>query len=284
MTKKLLKNWGWFEKLPNDSWSFVPQMNLQGWSKVRQFSQNPMIKFGNDFGKSWLDHTSIPHDHWWFYDNPEISHFTYPNPANPLGHKSFIRLTPSALFTTTEHSQQGGTGRINDILTDLAGQTMYWHDIVMPRTVFRNNSRKVLICPSSPNCHRYYYGEDRKDWVSRQQNLVNSLGLVSEVWNKPTRDSRTSTTDTRLYNRLLSGDILCTISQHSASAMETILAGVPAVVMGAHGTGELGTPILEFATDGTLRTPQTLEVELWVDCVLSNTRHKEEMKTDTWQQ
>lgn len=279
---KLRKNFGWFEKDETPQWQFSPQQGGLGWRKVNAFSHRYMIKFGNDFGKGWLDHRQVPHNDWWFYDNPELSHFTYPNPANPTGLKSFIRLTPGALFTTPQSATPGGTAKINDLLSELSGQPTYWHDIVMPRTVLRSNSRKVLICPSSPNCHKWYYGEKQQDWITAQTATAESLGYTVEVWRKPTREARAQDTKHRLYNRLLEGDVLCTISQHSASALETIVAGVPAVVTGEHGTGVLGTPIEEFRGDGSLRTPHAHEVEAWLDCVFNNLRHKRGLITNTW--
>ena len=275
-------NFGWFEKLPNAQWSFIPQQKMQGWRKITEFSDQPMIKFGNDFGKTWLDHTQTPHDVWWFYDNPELSIFTYRTNFNPRGNKSWIRLTPGDIFTTPERAKPGGTAHINQQLTEIVGTPQTWHDYVMPRSVERPNARLVLICPSSPNCHHYYYGVSQKRWIQQQIDNCAELGLDYEVWYKPTRPMRAHHTQYRLYTRLQAGDVLCTVSQHSAAALETITAGVPAVVMGHHGTGPLGTTPEEFYRDGYLRECHQDDVERWLDCVLLNTYNKKYMETGLW--
>jgi hypothetical protein len=278
------KGFGWW-KQTGSSTRFDPKQGID-YERISEFSNLPMLKYGNDFqDQYWLDHTQTPHNNWYFIDNPELPHLVYPNPANSLGHKSWCRVVPHAILTQ-ESTYKDHSDRINTQLRDHSGGTITsWQDIVQTRRVYRTNSRRVLLTPSSPNCYTYYYKTQRALWIEEVSALVRSLGYEPVVWNKPARRARTLHPDTRLYTRLLEGDVLCTVSQHSVAALETLTAGVPAVVTGPHPCGDMATPALEFFTDGWLRTPTDAEIDWWIGtAILANTRHKTELREGTWQE
>jgi hypothetical protein len=253
--------------------------------RINKFSQKPMIKYGNDFDdNNWLDHTQAPHEDWYFIDNPELPHLLYPNPANPRAHKLWNRAVRGGILTSVRRVDH--SDRINHHLKHYSqGKITCWQELVMPRTVFRNNSRKVLLTPSSANCFKYYYNTTRTLWIEEISQHIRSIGLEPVVWPKLSRRARTERADLRLYNRLLQGDILCTVSQHSVSALESILAGVPCVVTGIHPCGDLATPAGEFFSTGELRTPNSADVEEWIaTAILPNTWNKQELREGTWQE
>ena len=273
------KNWGWYKHNGSDTYRFDPGKNVNDFNKITEPTDGLLIKYGNDFGPEWIDHTSIPHDNWYFYDNPELPHLLYPNPANPMGRKEWVRLVPNNILTQTKTGS--GSDRVNRMLTELAGQPLVWQDLVYPRDTVWSNSKRVLVCASSPNCYIYYYNTTASEWTEWVCRELRKHGYEPVLRNKPSRTLRTKTSDSRLYQQLASGDYIGTVSQHSVSAMETLLAGYPAITTGPHPCGELATPFEEFL-QGDLTLPQSDDIEDWVDGLLYNTRHKTEMRSGSW--
>ena len=275
-------DWGWYRRV-GQGWS-VKTVGKGGdferITSVKNIEPNQfVVKFGNDFGPGWIDHKTIPHSHWRFWDNPEIPHFLYPNPVNPLAHKSWIRWTPSDILTTHKHER--GSDRINQIIREITKRNLTWHDIVVPKTVTRPNSKTVVLLPSSANCYKYYYRTEQSIWINTWRTRLEKLGYTVIVHQKTSRKLRTMGPQYQLAAFLDGQNALCTVSQHSAAALETILTGIPAVVTGPHPSGELATPMEEFLL-GHLRTPNTAEVEDWCDWVLGNIRHKHEIWSGAW--
>tara|TARA_R110000822_G_scaffold58665_1_gene146632 strand:- start:1283 stop:1660 length:378 start_codon:yes stop_codon:yes gene_type:complete len=118
-------------------------------------------------------------------------------------------------------------------------------------------------------------------WVAEICRRLKEQGYVPIVRGKPTRTLRSRSEHSRLYWDLAHGDYVATVSQHSVSAMESILAGVPAVVTGPHPCGNLATTFDDFLNND-INLPRRDQVEDWVDALLYNTRHKEEMRTGSW--
>lgn len=269
------KGFGWyvwqgpgygFDGLKNKNYLRVKSTNDNRW----------YIKYGNDFGDAWIDHHTV--ENFYFLDNPELPHLLYPNPANPNGLKNFVRLVPNGILTNTH--TQSGTDRMNQTLSELVGKPTVWQDIANPKDVAWNNSRKVLLCPSSPNCFKYYYNTTQQQWIEHYTRELESRGYSVEVRNKPTRNLRRDPNQ-RLCNILKQSDYAFTVSQHSVSAIESILAGTVAVVTGPHGCGELATPWQHFV-EGSMQTPTVAEQEAWVDTLLGNTWTKQDIRTGAW--
>lgn len=245
---------------------------------VDQVTDEICIKFGNNFDRTWIHPNQIPHSNWYFWDNPEIPQLLNPNPANPRGLKTFVRL-PRGLFTTQQNSQPS-TARLDAVLSDLAPGTTV-ENLVRPVPVRTKNSRKVLLCPSSAPNYRYYYGTTRADWLYRWKTWCEHNGFEAVVRTKPDRPRRVSEPESRLYDHLVLHDYFCTISQHSVAAVESIMAGTPSVVTGPHPAGYLATDQKEFVL-GQLRIPDAVEVWNWISRLASNTYHKKELFKGTW--
>lgn len=249
-------------------------------SNYRRISQtnddNWYIKYGNDFGPSWIDHTTVKN--FYFLDNAELPHLLYPSKINPRGQKEWVRMVPGAILT--QQQSASGTERVNRLLSDFAGQQITWQDLVKPQPVRLRDVKRVLLCPSSPNCYEYYYNTTQSAWIKRMTELFASKGYTVDVRHKPTRDDRRDTRK-RLGAILQSTDYFATVSQHSVSAVESILAGTPAITTGPHPCGNLATPLEQF-TSGEIRRPSLEQTEAWIDALLGNTYHKQEIRSGAW--
>lgn len=277
--------WGWYQRI-EDHWK-IGNVSVGGaYRRIQDtgdINGEHLIKFGNDFGQGWIDHLSIPHMNWHFWDNPEIPHFLYPNPANPKGNKSWVRWVRGDIFSNEINTETGHVDRINDLLTDHAGHPMVWEELLQPLSVVKRNSKKILICPSTPNCYHYYYNQNRSEWIDKWSTWVERLGYEPVVKRKPTRADRNQNENNRLDTILRTDQYLATLSQHSAGAMESIIAGTPVIVTGPHPIGNLATTTEEFQ-QGILKTPDQDQVWRWIERVLSNVRHKSELFTGSWHQ
>lgn len=275
-------NFGWYQRIGTnpriaitthggDYRRLVPGLKPRG---------DHLVKFGNNWGSDWIDHKKIVHNNWHFWDNPEIPHFLYPGPHNPKGKKVWVRWCRNDIFSTPENTTVGHADRINYYLTEEAGQKFTWEELVQPKPVRAKNSKRILICPSSANCYTYYYGLDQKTWIKRCIKMVESRGYEAVVRYKPGRTARTEQEDLRLVNSL--DQFAATVSQHSASAVESIGAGTPAIVTGPHPAGPLATTREQFLS-GEFNLPTDDQVYQWFELLLSNTRHKVELFTGIWQ-
>lgn len=270
-----MANWGWYYHV-GPGYRFDFKRGGVDFRRTTTIDNSRLhIKFGNDFGKDWIDHTTV--DRFYFYDNPELPHLINPNPSNPKGAKTWIRLVPNSILT--QHKHRRGAERINDLISYHSGSPMTWQDIVKPKPVKLSDSRRVLLCPSSPNCYRYYYGTNRTQWIEQISQQLIELGYTPVLRGKPSRLHRRE--GNTLGRQIREDKILFTVSQHSVCALESILEGVPAVVTGPHSAGELATPWEEMI-QGVLRTPELEQVEDWVDWICGNIRHRTELEQGTW--
>jgi len=268
--------WGWHrcvgEQFPICRDNYEPCNNI-----AETTGADTLIKFGNEWGKSdsgaFQHPRQVKHTNWRFLDNPEIPQLLWPGAHNPKGSKDWVRFVPSELLTS-QHTESG-TERINGLLKHHSqGTISEWQQIAPPHdVVYRLPKRALIVNLSEPN-YRFYYDTTISAWTQHWITQLESLGYEVEVRQKPGRSQRKQ--GNQLSDQLHTGKYQITVSQHSVAAMESILAGVPAVVTGIHGTGPLGTPWEEFAQGG-LRLPQEAEVEQWVDTLLGNTRHKSEI-------
>lgn len=273
--------WGWHQRCA-DHWRIGMTSHGGAFEKIHSLDQvngEMLVKFGNDFGAGWIAHTDIPHGNWYFWDNPEIPQLLNPNPVNPAGNKDFVRFTRGSLFS--EHfNTLTDCGRFSSMLEDLAPGTTL-ENLVRPVPVRKKATNRVLLCPSSPNCYTYYYDSKQTDWLWRWSSHLEAAGFEPVVRRKPDRKIRVNKPEMRLYETLLLDDYYCTISQHSVAALESIMAGTPAVVTGPHPAGELATPKEEFVL-GHLRIPDQDQVWNWIRRVASNTYHKSELFSGAW--
>lgn len=227
---------------------------------------------------------------YWFWDNPGLPHLLYKGPWNPRGYKNWCRLVHNATNITDpklynkHQTRYGGTRKLNGqlkMLTD--GAIVDWRDIVGGfRTVVQRKGI-ALICPSSSDMFRYYYGINASDWVKQKTSQLERMGYTVELRRKPGRPQREAEGG-KLYERLAQGDVALTVSCHSAGVVESLIAGVPAVGEGAHLGKDLVTPWDEFVRTGTLRTPKQSDVEQLVDHLAQDIYHKTEIYHGSWYQ
>lgn len=275
-------NWGWHQRVANH-WRIGLTSHGGAFEKINSLEEitgEMLVKFGNDFGEGWIDHLSIPHLNWYFWDNPEIPQLLNPWSGNPRGNKEFVRFTRGSLFTENFNSEPN-SGRLEAIIHDLSSGKDSLESIIRPIPVRMRKTRRVLICPSSPNCYLYYYNCDRLSWISVWVVWCEQNGYEPIVRAKPARDARRNHLEIRLQEHLVLNDYAFTISQHSVAAVESIMAGVPAVVTGPHPIGDLGTTV-EQAESGDFVKPDVDQVWHWIQRIASNTYHKSELFSGSW--
>ena len=278
---KTLSNWGW-HIAPTNSKCAVADIHHGG---TLRYCDKPdqtdgsrwLVKFGNNFDLGWKHHLTVSHKNWWFWDNPELPHLLYDNPANPSGAKTFIRWVKGSIMTAS--SDTPGEQRVNDLLRKLSNNTLTtWRDIVAPRDV-RRTRRHALIIASSPNCYRFYYNTTREQWLSKVQHTLEQQGWTWELRIKQGRKARRSN---KLMDQLATGHYGLVVNQHSASTMESILAGVPVVCDNDHCGGPLVTQFKDFSEGADPQECTSAEVEQWMQTILGNVRHKSELKGTEW--
>lgn len=257
--------------------------------------QNPVVVMGNvwahkDFRQARLfrhpDLYELHHVRWFFWDNPQLPHLLYRGPHNPHGYKNWMRICEANTVTTTRtplRQNQSGNTRINEQLRQITqGEISDWRDIVGHRRhQIEPRGRTVLICPSGTGIFPNYYGINKSNWIQERTEALEKLGYRVVLRDKPTRSQR-EINDNRLHQVLAREDIAFTVSIHSVVAMETLIAGVPAVVEGRHPGGELATPWEEFLNTNAVRQPEREQVDQWVDRLLCDTFHKSEAYSGTW--
>jgi len=230
------------------------------------------------FGKPFQHYKNFAHNNWHFWDNPEIPQLMWSNPANPNGSKDWVRWVKGHILTQSKTGSGGD--RINLLLREFSkGKVTRWQEIAPIQQVKIKNSRRVLVVPSSPNCYANYYSTTQQEWINSVSHKLKNKGYEVEVRFKMGRKERSN--NNQLTNQLTQGNYLCTVSQHSVAAIESIMAGTPSVVTGPHPAGNLAITLDEFLS-GTLPTPNQADVESWCDGLLANVRHKRELFSGEW--
>jgi len=279
--------WGWYQHKPDDD---NTQWIIDNYNECRDITQTTgehhCFKFGNEWGKKRFQHpNTIPHSNWHFVDNPQLSCLNWPGPWNEKGRKFFVRATQGTILT--QQPRRRGTDRINRILTEMSlGKTCDWRDIVpyrkqkRPTTTQAKNSRRALLVCSSPPNYEHYYNTTMMRWIEGARQLAQSQGYTVDIRVKQGRKHRREGTE--LCHQLWADRYDITISQHSVAAIDSILAGTPAVVTGPHCAGELATPWEEFS-QGHLRTEWNQDdIFDWCDYLLGETHHKQELWNGTY--
>jgi len=275
-------NWGLHQRVGNGYRIALTSHggDFERLNSVDEISGEMIVKFGNNFDNGWIHPDDIPHSNWYFFDNPEIPQLLNPWKGNPRGNKEFVRFTRGSLFTEQQNSIPSGD-RLDQMIKDLSNGQNNLESLIRPVPVRMRKTRRVLICPSSPNCFQYYYHCERSSWISVWLVWCDQNGYEPVIRSKPARDARRSHPETRLYEHLILNDYAFTISQHSVAAVESIMAGVPAVVTGPHPIGDLGTSI-ERADSGDFELPDSDRVWNWIQRIASNTYHKSELFSGAW--
>jgi len=243
---------------------------------------------------------------WFYWDNP-LPHLLYQGAWNTEGHKNWLRLvegnTMRTHLTPTRRGQH--TQRVRDQLRELTrGTHTDWRDIVGPRRPVLPRGRRVLICPSGGHTMQAYYGWHKPTWIQDRIRECEQLGLEWQLRDKPSRGAR-EVNHNRLYQQLQSQDYFATISCHSMVAIESLLAGVPAIADGVHSAiwprppeqadghrgGACELPLISRLTlttqewlhwKGAVQCPSDSEVDAWVEQILLDCYHKRDVYNGNW--
>ena len=267
--------WGWYQEKANteSSWWLINNYDKMV-DPAHSDGRRYMFQFGNDFG-DFYHYKSVPHTNWSFIDNPQLSFLNWVGSWNPQGSKEWVRVVPGAICSV--NPKHSGSERINRLLRiNSDGKVRSWQEVVKPVHVSHNIKRHALLVPSSPNCFKHYYGETVNGWIQRVGQRLLNMGWTYDVRIKPGRSQRKAGYE--LKDQLATGKYGVTISQHSVASIDSLLAGVPAVVTkDTHPAGALATPWEEFK-QGNIRKPHKDDVEQWCDLLLGDTFHKSELK------
>jgi len=218
----------------------------------------------------------------YYWDNPTIPHILYRGPWNTNGWKNWCRITYNSTMTENNFTLGEGEAKLNHELNTLTNGTYtQWQQIVGEIKPCTQRKGVVLLCPSSREMFHHYYGISVNEWIARKTKTLTKMGYAVEVRVKPGRQTR-ETKGGKLYERLSRNDVAFTVSCHSVGAIESILAGVPAVVEGAHSGGDLATPWEEFKNTNSVRTPSQDDVMQWCKRLLDDTHHKLDVYSGEW--
>lgn len=266
------KDWRWHIDNYEPCWDITA---TDGTRHCFQFGNLWASKLGDPFFEKPFQHyKTFPHDNWHFVDNPEIPHFLWPRAHNPSGSKDWVRFVKGSVLSTPKLHNTNGEDRINRLINHYSNREIRkWQDLVQIQPMLTDTRRHALICPVSAPNYVHYYSTTEQEWIAMVTAQLSKMNWTWEIRNKPTRQQRINN---QLTDQLSTDRYGVTISQHSAAGLESIIAGVPAVVIGEHPTGELGTPWNEFIR-GNIRFPDESSVLDWCRIVLGNIRHKQEL-------
>ena len=252
-----------------------------------EFSKK-MLMFGNCWikGTPWTHPDAIPSTTRWFYwDNPQLPHLLYQGVWNPKGYKNWCRIVECNTATQTAtpiRTGQTGSARINRQLGEVTNGTItHWEQIVGDRSDCRLRGDVVMLCPPSGPVFEHYYATTKGLWIHRWRRILEDRGYTVIIRDKPQRQKREQHQN-RLYQQLQKKQIAFTVSIHSVSAIESILAGVPAVVEGRHPADNIGTAAEKFLQTGEINTPTVQEQNIWIERLLMDTFHKTECYDGSW--
>jgi hypothetical protein len=154
----------------------------------------------------------------------------------------------------------------------------HWRDLVDVDKPRQLKNKHVLITPvTAPNYEKYYF-TTQAEWIRNITKNLTRLGFTYDIRQKPSREGRIGN---QLVEVLRRERYCATVSQHSVAAVETLLAGIPAVTTGPNSCLGLDTPWEQFLL-GELRQAHETEVEQLVDSLLHNCLHKSELAAGLW--
>lgn len=218
----------------------------------------------------------------YYWDNPLLPHLLYRGEWNPMGHKNWLRIVKNDTAPKEGTSTGHGERVINQQLKLITnGRHTVWQSTVGTRRPVSVRSKTALLCPSGAGIFENYYGTTKRAWIEDMTQKFESLGWRVIMRDKPSRSLR-EVNNGKLYEQLLAEPIGCTVSIHSVGPVESLLAGVPAVVSGRHAGGPCATPLEEFLETKQLRLPHESDCDAWVSRLLDDTYHKTEAYDGSW--
>ena len=296
-TKELhLLHWG-LNRFVGDGWQIrhtsiggdCERLNSQTLSELKH--RDRILQFGNP----WLSKTAserifnhpdtiIPRvSKYFFWENPELPHLLYQDAWNPLGHKNWMRVVPGGILSGRCEVVTDRVEAINDQISFYSGGAhRSWQSIVPKRRPVEVRGKRVLLILSSSGVYKHYDGLDKWQWAEQVQRILEARGYTVEVRHKMGRQARRRQ-QARLSDLLYDTDWAFSVSYQSAAVMESLLAGTPAVTWNRRDCGAwLTTPWDEMLEGNIRHNWRTLDVDLRVEQILSNTFHKEEAYTGEW--
>lgn len=216
-----------------------------------------------------------------FWDNPALPHLLYKGPWNPEGYKNWCRMCWDWINPTTHTTpaNSSGTERINQLLAASSnGEITHWHQITGSYPKDTVLGKRALLVPSSPEWHFYYQGMTVDQWIESKRRVLLQRGFSVEVRQKPSRRDREGRVG-KLYQQL---DGVGLVVTEGVSAIESILAGVPALVGEWAPAGPLATRWEDFVRENYIDTPTADRTEQWMERVLQDTFHKSEIYSGKW--
>lgn len=217
-----------------------------------------------------------------FWDNPALPHLLYRGPWNPQGYKNWCRMCWDWINPTpyTTPANSSGAARINDLLKQASGGvTRHWHETIGGYPKDTKLGNRALLVPSSPEWHLYYQNKSVNEWIREKQELLLERGFEVLVRPKPSRRDREEGNAGKLYEQL---DGIGLVVTEGVSAIESILAGVPALVGDWAPTGPLASRWKDFVIGHDIDTPTADRTEQWMERVLQDTFHKSEIYLGSW--
>jgi hypothetical protein len=129
--------------------------------------------------------------------------------------------------------------------------------------------------------YHYYSNLDREQWLQDQAEKLTGLGYEVEIRRKMGRTQRILY-QPRLDQYLYDNDFAFTLSYQSASMMESLIAGTPAVTYNhRHCGGKLATTYEEML-NGHIRESTQEQVDQRILQLFSHTFHKHEAYEGSW--
>lgn len=170
--------------------------------------------------RCWQDHRDF-----YYMDTGYLGNM--PGPGNPQGWKLWHRIVPNNL----QHS---------DIVPRPGDR---WQRLGLKPHPRRYGRRIVVACPDEKPCQ--FYGIDRDIWVKQ------TVETLQQLTDRPItiRERATNRQQRTLHDplsRALVDDVHALVTFNSNSAVESILAGVPAIVLApAHAAAAVASTVLD---------------------------------------
>jgi hypothetical protein len=210
-----------------------------------------------------------------FVDNPLFSEIIFDNPVNTGNSKTwgrFVRQTGQAncCFVPETLGTHQDYQRLNTRYKRKSGQDFDalwggWREVTPAPDL------PWLVCEPRDEILSYWYNTDLGSWRALVAETLTRLGHQWEFRPKPVRRHRINNTIPRVIHIAL--QYRGVITAHSVSAIDSLLAGRPAVIWGQDPTLGCGTPWSEFEAQGQVRIPSLEQIQT-AACTWAATTHK----------
>jgi hypothetical protein len=210
-----------------------------------------------------------------FIDNPLFSEIIFDNPVNSGNSKTwgrFVRQSgqANAAFVPEQPGTWKDYDRLNNLYRRKSGQDFdaLWGGW---RAVEQATDWDWLVCEPRDEILRYWYDTDLESWRQQIAETLTRLGHTYQFRPKPIRRHRVNNITPRVIH--IAPQYRGVITAHSVSAIDSLLAGRPAVVWGQDPTCGCATPWQEFETAGQVRRPSLDQIQN-AACTWAATTHK----------